>query len=151
VEEVVHLIVDRYAHNRADASLHRAVSIRGCPVGFEPAAGASTGAESSVDGEACQSNSICKQSNCETEKEFCRDAEASGERKCCTSVDHSSNNAIIPTISVTNLPSMTDRYGTFGRSISEEPIIEEKNINLRVNKHHHKRLNISNNLNNVSL
>lgn len=145
VEEVVHLIVDRYAHNRADVSLHRTVSIRGCPVSLEPAVGATTGAESGVDGEACQTNSICKESNCENDKEFCRDAETSGENKCCSSVDHGSNNAIVPTISVTNLSSLTDRYGTFGRSISEEPMIEEKNLNLRFNKHRHKnlRLNIS--------
>lgn len=127
---MAHLVVDRFAHNRAEVSLHRAVSIRGCQVSLEPTAGGSGGAESGAIGGVCQTNSICKQSNCETEKEFCRDAEASGENKRCSSVDHDKNYIVPTDDSMINLPTLTDRYGTFDSSI---PVTAENDSNLPSN------------------
>lgn len=40
IEELVHFISDRHAHNETDVSLHRTVGIRSCPVSLssEPSA-----------------------------------------------------------------------------------------------------------------
>lgn len=93
VEELAHLVADRHAHNKTDVSLHRAVSIRGCPVSLE---GPSPPCESSScrkgDGgdASCQDSTIC-QLDCD-DKEFCRDVITEGEafsttKSCCSRKD----------------------------------------------------------------
>lgn len=125
VEEVVHLVMDRHAHNRADVSLHRAVSIRGCPVSLESQltevpADTQTDKGGPSSGAPCQNKSICIQRNCKGEKEYCR--EATGDiddrvEKYCCSVQRAVDSdqpkvAIMHSLSA----SLSDRYGTFRSS-----------------------------------
>lgn len=80
VEEAAHFIADRHAHNKTDVTIHRAVSIRGCPISLE---GPSPPCDSmSCQGEqgepSCQDNSICQlEPNDCTDKEYCREVIAS--------------------------------------------------------------------------
>lgn len=116
VEELAHLMADRHAHNKADVSLHRAVSIRGCPVSLE---GPSPPCESSscnkkADGDvSCQDSTIC-QLDCD-EKEFCRDVAegaCSTSKTCCSTSKENSISVTIPkTASDKSL--QNDGYGTF--------------------------------------
>lgn len=112
MEEVVHLIADRHAHNQADVSLHRAVSIRGCPVSRE---GPSAPCEETPEGEApCRSNSIC-QLDCHN-KEFCRDVEE--EAGAVTSIarsvpDRSQLVVGMQNSAAKNLQVNSECYGTF--------------------------------------
>ena len=119
IEEVVHLIADRHAHNVAEASLHRTVSIRGCPVGRDgPVAPCST------EEAECRENSIC-QLDCH-DKEFCRRVGIEEEtRRSFGSRDHlvtmklnveAPESADHPAHCKANL---NDCYGTF-RTIDED-------------------------------
>lgn len=118
VEELAHLMADRHAHNKTDVSIHRAVSIRGCPVSLEgPAPPCEPSGCQKADGEAsCQDSTIC-QLDCDV-KEFCRDVTEVGEcssKKC--SPDEGSSTAIRHLDPVER----TDSYGTFGTVDSHKP------------------------------
>lgn len=117
VEELAHLMADRHAHNITDVSIHRAVSIRGCPVSLEgPAPPCESSGCQKADSEAsCQDSTIC-QLDCDV-KEFCRDVTEGGEcssKKCspaeetCTAIRH------LDTIE------RNDGYGTFGTVDSQK-------------------------------
>lgn len=117
VEELAHLMADRHAHNITDVSIHRAVSIRGCPVSLEgPAPPCESSGCQKADSEAsCQDSTIC-QLDCDV-KEFCRDVTEGGEcssKKCspaegtCTPIRH------LETIE------RNDGYGTFGTVDSQK-------------------------------
>lgn len=126
VEEVVHLIVDRQAHNKADVSLHRVVSIRGCPVSLdqhhppETVRDAESGcAAVGTSSTPCESASICEL-DC-NEKEFCGEAKETPDGCCSVQTAGSKfcpviENPVIPTIVAPLSPPKNERYGTFGSS-----------------------------------
>ncbi len=116
VEELAHLMADRHAHNKTDVSIHRAVSIRGCPVSLEgPSPPCESSCQKADAGEAtCQDSTIC-QLDCD-DKEFCKDvAEGEGcssSKPCCSSKGVIQSSVIHKSNSVEkNLQS--DGYGTF--------------------------------------
>ena len=126
VEELAHLMADRHAHNKTDVSIHRAVSIRGCPVSLE---GPSPPCESSCiqkadAGEAsCTDSTIC-QLDCD-DKEFCKDVaegdvcSSAASKPCCSSKGVVQSAAIHKSNSVEkNL--QNDGYGTFSLAESDE-------------------------------
>jgi zinc transporter 1/2/3 len=127
VEELAHLMADRHAHNKEDVSIHRAVSIRGCPVSLEgPAPPCEPSSCHKSDGDAsCQDSTIC-QLDC-NDKEFCRDV-TEGE-ECSSSKCYSS----IATCSVIHNFEPADGYGTFGPADSQK--IPDTHQQLQENKH----------------
>lgn len=114
VEELAHLVADRHAHNKVDVSLHRAMSIRGCPVSLE---GPSPPCESSAcqksDGETCQDSTIC-QLDCD-DKEYCRDVNVGGcsssKTSCFSKV--SSQSSVVQSTTCSDNSLHNDGYGTF--------------------------------------
>lgn len=129
VEEIVHLISDRHAHNQTDVSLHRAVSIRGCTVSREgPAAPCSSSSAAISEQVECRQNSICEL-NC-SDQEFCRDvSSAAGTDNAVCS--HASNDQLVSSgahedervtqviIHAKGPSAANDCYGTF-RPISDD-------------------------------
>lgn len=75
VEEVVHLISDRHAHNKTDVSIHRSVGVRECVVSREGQPVPPCQPDNLEDIDRCQEETIC-QSNCE-DREFCKKNEPS--------------------------------------------------------------------------
>ncbi len=136
VEELAHLMADRHAHNKEDVSIHRAVSIRGCPVSLEgPAPPCEPSSCQKSDGDAsCQDSTIC-QLDC-TEKEFCRDVT---EGDGCSSLKcYSSKGSSACSVIHNNLDPIerNDGYGTFGpaeRSVL--PQVQENNHLVNRNPH----------------
>lgn len=127
VEELAHLMADRHAHNKADVSLHRAVSIRGCPVSLE---GPSPPCQSSscnkkADGDvSCQDSTIC-QLDCD-DKEFCRDVVAEGtcstSKACCSTKETSISAIVQKSDSEKNF--QNDGYGTFSLADSSNSHVD---------------------------
>ena len=103
---MVHLIVDRHAHNKADVSLHRAVSIRGCPVSLDRPPADETKADDVES--SCQTGSIC-QLDC-NDKEFC--SKEAAKDNCCSETDGKVCPAI-PSVAAPLPSPKSDRYGTF--------------------------------------
>ena len=106
IEELVHLIADRCARNRAEVSLHRTVSIRSCLVGRD---GPNSPGPRTPDAVDCQPDSIC-QRECDA-KEFC--SQVSSDEK-----DRSTLLTPNPTVKVV----MGHRYGTFPFAAEENPL-----------------------------
>ena len=127
VEELAHLMADRHVHNKEDVSIHRAVSIRGCPVSLEgPAPPCEPSSCHKSDGDAsCQDSTIC-QLDC-NDKEFCRDV-TEGE-ECSSSKCYSS----IATCSVIHNFEPADGYGTFSPADSQKN--PDTHQQLQENKH----------------
>lgn len=136
VEELAHLMADRHAHNKEDVSIHRAVSIRGCPVSLEgPAPPCEPSGCQKSDGDAsCQGSTIC-QLDC-TEKEFCRDVtegEGCSSSKCYSSKTGSACSAIHNNLDPIE---RNDGYGTFGPAESSVlPQVQENNHLVNRNPH----------------
>lgn len=140
VEELAHLMADRHAHNKADASLHRAVSIRGCPVSLE---GPSPPCESSSckksDGDvSCQDSTIC-QLDCD-EKEFCRDVMTDGEG--CSTFKACSSNKDVTTAAINfkadpERPVHGDSYGTFTSECCSGHVDRQQVLSDRQESVHH--------------
>lgn len=122
VEEVAHLVADRHAHNQADVSLHRAVSIRSCPVSRDGISAPcdSHGQETSEGEASCQSNisSIC-QKDCRN-KEFCRDVEVESGVGSSKSVAPGSSQLIVGIQTTAPTTKNGECYGTFKFPESEK-------------------------------
>ncbi len=73
VEEVVHLISDRHAHNKTDVSIHRSVGVRECAVSREGQPVPPCLPEGDID--KCHEKTLC-QSNCD-DRDFCKEIEPS--------------------------------------------------------------------------
>lgn len=70
VEELVHLISDRHAHNKTDVSIHRSVGVRECVVSREGQPVPPCQPDNIEEAGQCQEKTIC-QSDCD-DREFCQ-------------------------------------------------------------------------------
>lgn len=75
VEELVHVISDRHAHNKTDVTIHRSVGVRKCVVSREGQPVPPCNPNDLEDAKGCHNRTRC-QSNCE-DRDFCRQEESS--------------------------------------------------------------------------
>lgn len=76
VEEVVHIIADKHAHNKTDVSIHRSVGVRECSISREgqpvPPCG-DNHQHDHQDDDKCREKTICNEDDC-IEQDFCDDS-----------------------------------------------------------------------------